>query len=1495
MKRVLSILVSIAMILGLVLVPASATSTVPTVTVQSLSEEAKPGDTVTLEVTIANNPGFTNFEWNIVYDDSKLELKSINTTEAISVPGYGTFNVPYISKENVTYIVEALVDTNRIICGGSDPFSENKTLFTLTFNVNAEAAAGDAEVKITSDKFENVATEEAIFATYVAGGVKVADIHTYGDLIPAKAEVHTQTKLEAAVAAHYFCDHCDTYFTAEKKATTLEALTSEKPAHAYGEWQKSDEKHWKECSCGLKAEEADHAFDNDADATCDTCGYNRVVHTCGDATLMPGQAATCENAGWKDYYKCSCNKLYADEACKSEITNLVAWQNGEGKIAAGHTYGELKAAQAEVHTQTELKAAVAAHYFCDDCDTYFTEGKVATTLEALTGEKPAHSYGEWQKSDEKHWKECSCGLKAEEVDHAFDNDADETCDCGYVREITGGSTTGGSTTGGSTTGGSTTGGSTTGGSTTGGSTTGGSTTGGSTTGGSTTGGSTTGGSTTGDVSIVVKTEGENTFASVEVSDAEAEKIVENLAATNGNLALDLESVGQDTVALPGNLVEALTGSDAENSVSVTTEHSSVTMSADVLNTVANAMAKEDTVVLQIIAKEEEELAAEQQEALESIREPDVEVVVLELKLTVIDAQGNVKKEISDLGGDVEIIIQCAPEMQGKDVVACYISSEGVVTYLDSQYDADANTLTFKTVHFSVYAAVVRGEGSTGGSTTGGSTTGGSTTGGSTTGGSTTGGSTTGGSTTGGSTTGGSTTTVAGTTYTHAYDAQRSPAFPSTIGSEIVAKSFAKPLKADSSSRYDSNEGPWTLREVGTYGDKASFSPAPNSYLDGVVTSVANMYGLNTTGKNGLVIHELLDKNSAHVAFGVIIAADETNGYALFVGDLWSNSGAGYLLSNTAITAGTVTFNADQIAQSTYSISLAPATVTFATAEEGYTAPAAQMLTITNTGDTATGALTATLSGGANSKFTLSKSSFASLAEKNDTTTFTVVPKTGLAAGTYTENITVKGDNVVPVNVTVSFTVTSGPYGAQIDDVKYETLAAAVAAVQEGETIVLLKDITETGIAVSKTIFFFINSNGYGYNANTAIVAGPGYTCTKSGSPMDPYLAVFDFEPEVILVEGLSLNKGTTSLTVGGAETLIATVTPANATYQTVTWTSSNPAVATVDQSGRVNAIAAGTATITASIDAGPHGILSVSCEVTVTAAGGGDSGGGNSGGGNSGGGGSSWIEHKIEIAKTANGTVITSETEAYERVKVTITATPDAGYKVAKVIVTEKGSGAKCNVTARSETKYSFYMPGDAVTVTVIFECIGDSSTCVSHYLTDVDQNEWYHIAVDYAVSNGLMKGIGGDLFAPDASMERSMVIQVLYNMEKTPAVTYTGKFTDVPAGQWYTNAIEWGVANKLVSGYGDIFKPNGNITREEIATILYNYAKFKGIDVSARGDLSKFSDGNTTSAWAKEFMQWAVGSGLMSGGGGKLNPTGNATRAEVAQMFKNFNEIFGF
>ncbi|MBQ3357165.1 MAG: S-layer homology domain-containing protein [Oscillospiraceae bacterium] len=176
---------------------------------------------------------------------------------------------------------------------------------------------------------------------------------------------------------------------------------------------------------------------------------------------------------------------------------------------------------------------------------------------------------------------------------------------------------------------------------------------------------------------------------------------------------------------------------------------------------------------------------------------------------------------------------------------------------------------------------------------------------------------------------------------------------------------------------------------------------------------------------------------------------------------------------------------------------------------------------------------------------------------------------------------------------------------------------------------------------------------------------------------------------------------------------------------------------------------------------------------------------------------------------------------------------------------------------------------------------------------SDVKTGDWFYEAVHYAVANGLMNGVGSGRFAPNDPMTRAMLVTVLWRYEGKPQ---EGKnnFADVPSGQWYTQAVAWAAYNGIVGGVGNgRFDPNGNITREQMAAILFRYADKKGFDTSRRGNLNAFSDQNKVSAYAVDAIGWAVGEGIIGGSDGKLLPGGNATRAQVSTILMRFIENF--
>ena len=266
--------------------------------------------------------------------------------------------------------------------------------------------------------------------------------------------------------------------------------------------------------------------------------------------------------------------------------------------------------------------------------------------------------------------------------------------------------------------------------------------------------------------------------------------------------------------------------------------------------------------------------------------------------------------------------------------------------------------------------------------------------------------------------------------------------------------------------------------------------------------------------------------------------------------------------------------------------------------------------------------------------------------------------------------------------------------------------------------------------------------------------------------------------------------------------------------------------------------------------------------------------------------------YDVTLADTDNGSITATHKRASKNSTVTITATPDEGYVVDAVTVTEK-DGDKVEVTKKDDNKYTFKMPASDVTVKATFKAEQTEPEQPSGLpFTDVAKDAWYFPAVEYVFNNGLMNGTTATTFAPNVNLNRAMMAAVLYNMEGQPACDKSGLFSDVADGKWYTDAVNWAASNNIVSGMPDgTYAPDQALTREQMASILYRYAEYKGIDVSARADLSTFTDGTTVSPWAQDVVQWAVAEKLMSGNGTELQPKGTATRAQVATVLMNYCE----
>ncbi len=246
--------------------------------------------------------------------------------------------------------------------------------------------------------------------------------------------------------------------------------------------------------------------------------------------------------------------------------------------------------------------------------------------------------------------------------------------------------------------------------------------------------------------------------------------------------------------------------------------------------------------------------------------------------------------------------------------------------------------------------------------------------------------------------------------------------------------------------------------------------------------------------------------------------------------------------------------------------------------------------------------------------------------------------------------------------------------------------------------------------------------------------------------------------------------------------------------------------------------------------------------------------------------------YAVSAPSAKNGDVTVSPKNAAKGDTVTITVTPDSGYKVDKVTVTN-ANGNTITVTDKGNGKYTFTMPASKVTITPTFVKIAQQPT--GKTFSDVAKSDWFADAVAYVTDKGLMSGTGSDKFAPSATTTRAMLMTVL--------ARYAGEDTTGGA-TWYEKSMEWAKAK----GVSDGTNPNADITREQLVTMLYRYAG----SPAANGSLSDFSDTASVSSYAVNAMQWAVANGIVNGSNGKLNPQNNATRAEVAAILMRFCEM---
>jgi uncharacterized protein YjdB len=430
------------------------------------------------------------------------------------------------------------------------------------------------------------------------------------------------------------------------------------------------------------------------------------------------------------------------------------------------------------------------------------------------------------------------------------------------------------------------------------------------------------------------------------------------------------------------------------------------------------------------------------------------------------------------------------------------------------------------------------------------------------------------------------------------------------------------------------------------------------------------------------------------------------------------------------------------------------------------------------------------------------------------------------------------------------------------------------------------------------------------------------------------------------VTGVTLDQETLSLTTGSTGTLKATVKPENATNQTVTWSSSDETVATVDEKGVVTAVSAGTATITATATNGTESKeddKSDSCTVTVTKR------SSNSGSPttttttttttNSDGsqtttttdkatgtttstttgkdGATTTVETKKDgtvttTNKTAQGVttsavtgqdgVITAQTAVVPESQKDEAVTLPVDSSAPVAVQVQGGGSAKVSIPAEDATPgtVAILVKEDgteeviktsvSVDGTVVFDVEGNATIRIadnSKDFDDVADTSWENDAVDFVSARSIFNGTSAKTFTPDGTMTRGMLAQVLHNLEDNPQTNVEANFGDVHDQAWYADAVDWAASQGIVQGYGNgKFGPNDNITREQLAVMLYRYAGSPAVET----DSLAFTDADQVSAYAQQAMVWATQSGVISGKpGGVLDPKGDATRAETAQMLMNY------
>lgn len=494
------------------------------------------------------------------------------------------------------------------------------------------------------------------------------------------------------------------------------------------------------------------------------------------------------------------------------------------------------------------------------------------------------------------------------------------------------------------------------------------------------------------------------------------------------------------------------------------------------------------------------------------------------------------------------------------------------------------------------------------------------------------------------------------------------------------------------------------------------------------------------------------------------------------------------------------------------------------------------------------------------------------AAKNSDVTCTAEHGQGVSADGKTYTFTVQYPTIqrLPQNIRTDTTDRTAncddilqprPVFAAQGTVSYESSNSEVAFVDDSTGVITAKKAGETTITIraSQTDDYRAAETSY------KLIVSHKYTgeWKKEGNRYYKECACGDKSYATATpVLGVTLDKQTMSLTVGSTGTLTAIINPANAANKSLTWTSDNTAVATVNENGVVTAVAEGTAKITVKTADGEKTAV---CTVTVTAKTSGSSSSSSS----------SRPSYPITTPdKTENGSVNISSTSAKRGSTVTITVTPDAGYVLDELTVTDK-DGKELSLTKKSDTEYTFVMPAGKVEITPSFVKQAEEP---SRVFVDVKTGDYFYDAVQWAVEKGITNGTSAETFSPEDPCTRAQIVTFLWRAAGSPVVNYAMDLSDVAGDAYYAEAVRWALSEGITTGTSaDQFSPDATCTREQAVTFLYRAAGSPAVS----GE-SAFEDVGADAYYARA-VAWAAQNGVTNGISQALFGTGSdCTRAQI-------------